>query len=43
MFVVGPHLLFDTSKIPDFIQMYDERRGAKVVGPEWATEIRKDR
>lgn len=27
---MGPHLL-DTSKIPDFTQMYDEGRGAKVV------------
>lgn len=44
VFAVGPHLLLDTSKIPDFIQMYDEGRGAKVVGPEWTTrEIRKDR
>lgn len=26
-FAVEPHLFVDTSKMPDFIQMYDEGRG----------------
>lgn len=40
VYAVGPYPFLNTSKILDFIQMYDEGRGAKVVR---GNKIRKDR